>query len=478
MAIKTGTSGNDTLIGTVGIDALKGLGGNDQITGLAGADLLDGGAGIDTVRYDGSFGVNVNLTTNMGLVNDAAGDQLLGFENVVGSGFGDVIVGNGLDNVLTGGAGGDILDGFSGTDTADYAGAKQGVVLSLLEATGFGGEADGDRFTSIENIIGSKFADNIEGDVFDNVLRGGTGADVLDGDGGTDTADYSTSAAGVGVSLVGFFGFGTGSGGDAEGDILTGLENLTGSGFKDQLLGSDLANVLSGGNGADQMAGNGGADTLKGGSGNDLLIGGAGGDQLDGGSGVDTLDYRDSAAGVTIDLKFFKSGFGGDAEGDLISGFENVNGSANKDDLSGDDKANVLSGDAGSDRLFGAGGNDTLAGGLGADALGGSAGADDFKYFATAESGVTAATRDVLFDFSPAQGDDIDLQAVDAKTATAGNQAFSFVGTEAFTAAGQVRYFFEGDHTVVELNTTGANGAESQIELNGHLNLAAGDFLL
>jgi Ca2+-binding RTX toxin-like protein len=154
------------------------------------------------------------------------------------------------------------------------------------------------------------------------------------------------------------------------------------------------------------MAGGGGADTLKGGSGNDVLIGGAGGDQLDGGSGVDTLDYRDSGAGVTIDLKFFKSGFGGDAAGDLISGFENVNGSANTDGLSGDDKANVLSGDAGSDRLFGAGGNDTLAGGLGADALGGSAGADEFKYVATAESGITAATRDVLFDFSHAQGDD------------------------------------------------------------------------
>jgi serralysin len=38
-----------------------------------------------------------------------------------------------------------------------------------------------------------------------------------------------------------------------------------------------------------------------------------------------------------------------------------------------------------------------------------------------------------------AEGDWIDLSAIDANTAISGNQAFDFIGSDAFTAAGQLR---------------------------------------
>ena len=110
--------------------------------------------------------------------------------------------------------------------------------------------------------------------------------------------------------------------------------------------------------------------------------------------------------------------------------------------------------------------------------------ADVFLYDDTLDSGVGAGKRDVITDFSHAEGDRIDLHLIDATAATNGDSAFSFIGTKAFSAPGQVRFFVEGDHTVVEMNTFGsgdtiADGpAELQIELAGNITLVASDFIL
>ena len=50
---------------------------------------------------------------------------------------------------------------------------------------------------------------------------------------------------------------GTASGGDAAGDILIEIENLTGSAHGDSLTGNSLSNVLTGGDGADTLIGGG-----------------------------------------------------------------------------------------------------------------------------------------------------------------------------------------------------------------------------
>jgi len=86
---------------------------------------------------------------------------------------------------------------------------------------------------------------------------------------------------------------GQASGGDAEGDILVSIENLS---------GSDSADVLSGNAGGNTLSGADGNDILAGDAGNDVLRGGAGADHLDGGAGIDAVLYSEGSVGVTIDL--------------------------------------------------------------------------------------------------------------------------------------------------------------------------------
>src|SRR3546814_5612601 len=88
-------------------------------------------------------------------------------------------------------------------------------------------------------------------------------------------------------------------------------------------VGSSDLNVFEGG---------AGDDTLDGGNGNDTLTGGAGADALIGGSGTDTASYAGSANGVTVDLTT-GTGLGGDAQGDTLSGIENLTGSNYDDTL-------------------------------------------------------------------------------------------------------------------------------------------------
>jgi Ca2+-binding RTX toxin-like protein len=87
------------------------------LIGGLGADRLDGGSGIDTVSYAASSaGVTVNLTTGLASGGDAAGDELISIENVIGSSAADVLTGNGVANVLNGGLGADTLSGGEGAD--------------------------------------------------------------------------------------------------------------------------------------------------------------------------------------------------------------------------------------------------------------------------------------------------------------------------------------------------------------------------
>ena len=76
--------------------------------------------------------------------------------------------------------------------------------------------------------------------------------------------------------------------------------------------------------------------------------------------------------------------------------------------------------------------------------------------------------------------DRIDLATIDARSATAANEAFAFRAVEgaAFTGAGQVRWFQEGGDTFVEANVDANLAADLQVELTGLKTLTAGDFVL
>jgi Ca2+-binding RTX toxin-like protein len=297
------------------------------------------------------------------------------------------------------------MDGGAGNDTymvdaktdktieAAGGGAHDTVIVTFLPSYTLADQVEDLQVIALGSFHGIGNAQNntIEGSAYNDVLEGGAGTDDLFGDGGNDTliggagadglhggdgidtASYASSAGAVHVNL----GTGTGVGGDAQGDGLQGIENVTGSAGNDTLTGNEIANALNGGLGADTIAGAGG---------NDLIIGGAGADALDGGTGVDTLSYAGSTAGgVTVNLaQQLGSATGGDAQGDTISNFENLVGGNGSDTLTGDDGANAIQGGAGSDTINGAGGNDQIGGGIGGDTLDGGAGNDAVSYGSSA----------------------------------------------------------------------------------------------
>jgi Ca2+-binding RTX toxin-like protein len=249
--------GDDTaniLSGLDGDDTLVGLGGNDTLIGGLGQDRLVGATGLDTASYATAAGSVIadlgDATRNLG---EARGDTYLDVENLGGSRFGDSLRGDGIANVLTGhdgndtliglggddtligGAGQDRLIGETGSDSASYATSAGGVIADLADASLNLGEARGDTYLSVENLIGTDFGDILRGNHLDNILMGAEGADTLIGREGDDT--------------------------------------------------------IQGGEGSDALRGDGGDDVLQGDAGADLLIGGLGQDFLSGGDDADVFVF-------------------------------------------------------------------------------------------------------------------------------------------------------------------------------------------
>jgi Ca2+-binding RTX toxin-like protein len=198
--------------------------------------------------------------------------------------------------------------------------------------------------------------DSLVGGDGNDFIEGGTGGDAINGGAGIDTASYRDSNTGtVSINLL----TAVHSGGDAQGDTLFFIENLEGSLTKRDIL---IGNIV-----ANRIFGNGGVDSIQGGDGNDFIDGGTGGDSLNGGAGQDTTSYEKSSAGVTIDLNVALQVSAGDANGDSLFFFENVNGSDFGDTLKGNYQSNTLKGGLGADTLNGALGSDYLTGGADAD---------------------------------------------------------------------------------------------------------------
>ena len=353
-----GSSFADTLTGSSGNDNFYGEYGDDTLKGAAGSDYLDGGVGSDTASYAGSAAVTIDLGVGTNSGGDAAGDTLVGIENLVGSANADTLTGDANANVIEGGASGDTLDGGAGSDTLSYAGSSAGITIDLSADTASGGDAVSDTISNFENVTGSAFGDTLTGDgtanlidagagadtvvagggadpvlggdgvddldggADDDVIEGGASGDTLDGGTGTDTLSYAGSDAAVTVDLS----TNTVSGGHAASDTVTGFESVTGSAY---------------------------ADTLTGDSGANVIEGGAEGDTIDGGTGSDTASYAGAGSGVTVDL----TDGGGDLYADLPTTFD-----SNRKDgtvtLSGGD-ATATHGGAGASVIYGSGAGNT-----------------------------------------------------------------------------------------------------------------------
>jgi Ca2+-binding RTX toxin-like protein len=143
----------------------------------------------------------------------------------------------------------------------------------------------------------------------------------------------------------------------------------------------------------------------------------------------------------------------------------------------GIDGSDTISGLGGDDLLDGGPGTDYLIGGAGADQLVGGAGVDRFQFDTASDSAVGAA--DTIWDFVRSQGDKIHLSGVDANSLVAGDQAFTFISTSAFSgAAGELRYVRSGGNTSIYGDLDGDAVADFQININGEHTLVSSDFVL
>ncbi|MEK0083377.1 calcium-binding protein [Benzoatithermus flavus] len=469
--------GRDTLYGNGGNDYLYGGESADKLYGGAGNDYLNGYTGNDEYYFSGSFGQdtiedyygsNKVVFTDLDISDvsfEYDGDDLFIMKN--GSSdrvairdyhdysgyytiqFADGIWTNGPTN------GNDTLIGTWGDDRIDALAGNDSV------SGGWGNDT----------LTGNTGNDRLYGEGGDDWLIGGPGNDVLDGGVGSDWANYWRDGGTGGVTVDLALGRATRGG---ETDTLYSIENVGGTDYNDTIKGNSLANYLTGGNGN---------DSIYGVDGNDLLAGGNGNDLLDGGTGSDTVTYEVSGAAVKIDLGLAKGMRG--SEVDRFVGIENAKGSSFADEIRGSSGANELNGLGGNDTLYGGAGNDVLYGGTGNDRIIGQTGYDrmygeagkDVFDINPGDTGIGPGHRDIIVDFQRGS-DKIDLASFDANASRAGDQAFTFIGTNGFTAAGQLHYLYDGSNTIVQASTDADSQPELEIQLTGRIALTAADFVL
>ncbi|QPO10483.1 calcium-binding protein [Thalassospira sp. A40-3] len=334
-----GTDGNDTIIGTEQDDRIYGREGDDYVRALGGNDhLFELGFGDDTI------------------------DGGAGHDDINGSAGNDTLFGGAGNDELNGGSGADVIDGGPGRDEITFgftqAPSGQGVYVNLTTGIGLGGDAEGDRYSNIEDIRDTTYGDVLIGDdgknAFYQVYNRTDDGDVFQGQGGDDTfyaaasTDFSEDRTNIfdggdGIDTISYIaGWGndapygeygpqpvinleTGTG--RSGDHFINIENVDGSNQSDLIIGDE---------GDNRLVGNRGNDTIYGGDGDDTLFG----ENLYGEAGNDTL------IGETRDVSLY----GGDGHDTLRAG---PGGNPVFSD-------NLLSGGAGNDWLEGNSGNDTF----------------------------------------------------------------------------------------------------------------------
>ena len=214
----------------INIQNVKGSTSDDLFIANSAANSFVGNGGNDTVSYikatDGN-GVTVDLNAGVGTGGYAEGDRYDGIRNAVGTSYDDTFVANNLANNF---------DGGLGSNTVSYAASNLGVTVNLLTGEGSDGYAAGDRYTSIQNVIGSASDD----------LFIANGA-VNRFDGGVSTAtshnrvSYASDTADLTIDLL--TPGAAGIGGNAEGDTYVNIQDLTGGAGNDTFIALSLIHI-------------------------------------------------------------------------------------------------------------------------------------------------------------------------------------------------------------------------------------------
>jgi Ca2+-binding RTX toxin-like protein len=501
-----GTEAADELEGSGTKDWIEGLGGDDVINTGSGADLLDGGTGADTMR--GGSENDLYLVDSAGdLVEEEPGDgtdevrtslavySLLGTEIENLSASSDVahdFRGSTRGNVVTGGKGNDLIDLRDGGDDRALGGEGNDLLYFGAALTGADvadGGAGRDALVLQGNVTAVLSETNLVGIESISIQ---SGANTRFGDTANHFYDYGVTTA---------------DGNVAAGDqLIVNAQSLReGEDFTfDGSAESDGRFLIYGGHGTDDLTGGNGADVfffegsrwgtmdkVDGGAGRDALV-------ISGGSGLTRIAFGPDAL-TGIESISLNNRYATDPsqspsyelllhEGNVAPGATLiVNGSSLpagqvvKLDGSAVQAGHlVLFGGGGHDTLTGGDGNDVILGGRGADGVTGGAGADTFRYDAALDS--VAGLPDTIGDFQTGL-DRIDLGRIDANTHSDGDQAFAWIGSNAFSArgaasAGELRVFDENGYQRIEGDTDGDGFADLVIVLQiGTAPLVQGDFL-
>ena len=450
--------------------------GRKTLTDAGGTDWIDAAAvtGNVVLNLNPGIATAVNAATWFTI---AAGTLI---ENAVTGDGADTLTGNGSANTLYGMRGADTLNGGIGDDTLVggagvdhlFGGADNDAFLYNASTEFAVGETI-DGGTGIADTLRLNIGQGFQVDVSGPGVLANVEKVVFLSAGIGRFADVSISTAANRINAF------TGSAGENQVKVVGAAINLSAVAFTNWTNGEDLIE-LTGTAGNDTLTGSGRNDTINAGGLNDILDGGLGSDSLNGGNGNDTYVLNADAnvtntlsdtSGVdtiltTITRALTPFGF---IEGlTLVAGSGAIWGYGNGAN-------NAMVGNASNNRLEGLGGNDTLAGLAGCDTLAGGADNDTFRFLAAGDSAV-GALRDVITDFDDLGNDVVDLSLMAGVTA--------YIGAANFTAAGQVRAIVSGANVLIQINTLGATGAESEILLlnttlgNGVGQLGTGDILV
>ncbi|WP_275789311.1 M10 family metallopeptidase C-terminal domain-containing protein [Pararhizobium gei] len=152
---------------------------------------------------------------------------------------------------------------------------------------------------------------------------------------------------------------------------------------------------------------------------------------------------------------------------------------AGNDTINGTSSADIINSGTGDDVIKGNGGNDKIRGAAGADDLYGGTGKDFFVFKSVKDSTSSVGGRDTIFDFNGSGGDRIKLNDIDANTKLSHDQAFSFIGTKAFSGhAGELRYEKKASDTYVYADVNGDKKVDFAIHFDDAITLQKDFFIL
>ncbi|NGO55224.1 calcium-binding protein, partial [Allomesorhizobium camelthorni] len=451
------------------------------VQSLTGLDLSFEDAHDAMESFD-AWGLSRWLMNGDDVLNGSAG-----WDDMFGHAGNDILNGGDGDDYLVGGSGVDTYNGGNGSDQISFSDAYddptalRGVTINAVMQTAVDPWGNSETFTSIESFRGTQFADVMTGSAGDEQFMGLGGRDNIDGGAGIDTIRYHRDAnhggnLGVSVNLtsgVAIDGFGSR-------DTLSNIENVRGTNFSDTLVGNAVDNELRGDGGNDLLDGRGGADSMRGGAGDDIYIVAAAGDTTveNAGEGTDTVrSYINWTLAANVERLEMQASSNLNGTGNSLN--NTLVGNSGNNVLSGGDGNDYVVGGAGNDTLNGGAGNDRLIGGAGKDTLNGGTGNDTFDFDAVSDSPAGPALRDSIVGGFSHGFDHIDLATIDANTLAGGNQAFSFIGSAAFSGvAGQLRYTNYSGNVIIDADLNGDSTADMQILVAGTNFMTGTDFIL